>query len=191
MFEPKTNFYYPGEDVVDPDAGIGEAVVPGEGAGEAVFPGTGDAGTPTATSSLPEPKTRKEYYLAAIAGEDVTIPEPKTRQEYFLKEIAENGGCSGGGGIFAVTTEAGDEPGTFANANHNATEIIAALSRNQLPVLFINGNDNPIPNIADYLSSAANPFTGGSFSLFTVKNSDGVVIRVNSDYTVEIKNKPK
>jgi hypothetical protein len=49
-----------------------------------------------------EPKTRKEYYLAAIAGEDVTMPEPKTRQEHYLKEIAENGGGSGGGGVLDV-----------------------------------------------------------------------------------------
>jgi hypothetical protein len=49
-----------------------------------------------------EPKTRKEYYLAAIAGDDVVIPEPKTRQEHFLKEIAENGGGSGGGGVLDV-----------------------------------------------------------------------------------------
>lgn len=39
-----------------------------------------------------EPKTRKEHYLAKIAGEDVTVPEPKTIQEHYLKEIAENGG---------------------------------------------------------------------------------------------------
>ena len=43
-----------------------------------------------------EPKTRKEHYLAKIAGEDVSVPEPKTSQEHYLKEIAENGVGSGG-----------------------------------------------------------------------------------------------
>jgi hypothetical protein len=51
-----------------------------------------------------EPKTRKEHYLAAIAGEDVTVPEPKTRQEHYLKEIAENG--SGGGGVLVCNIDA-------------------------------------------------------------------------------------
>ena len=65
-----------------------------------------------------EPKTRKEHYLAAIAGEDVTIPEPKTRQEYYLKEIAENGG---GGGSFEFVEISYD--GETATCNKTFSEI--------------------------------------------------------------------
>lgn len=94
-----------------------------------------------------EPKTRKEHYLAKIAGEDVTVPEPKTRQEYYLKEIAENGsGGSGGGGIFPVTTtitvtviqsgEVEHYSFSFSDANHTDTEILEALAESKLPVLF-------------------------------------------------------
>lgn len=43
------------------------------------------------------PMTRKEIYLAKMAGEDVSVPEPMTREETYLKKIAENGGSGGGG----------------------------------------------------------------------------------------------
>lgn len=93
-----------------------------------------------------EPKTRKEHYLAKIAGEDVTIPEPKTRQEHYLKEIANKPAPSGGdGGIFPVTTtitvtvipgEMEQYDYSFSDANHTVTEISEALTENKLPVLF-------------------------------------------------------
>ena len=34
------------------------------------------------------PITREEYYLARMAGEDVTMPEPITREEEYMKGIA-------------------------------------------------------------------------------------------------------
>jgi hypothetical protein len=47
---------------------------------------------------LPEPKSRKESYLAKAAGMDVTIPEkPLSRLEQYLDAIAEGGGGGGGG----------------------------------------------------------------------------------------------
>lgn len=46
---------------------------------------------------LPEPKSRKESYLAKAAGMDVTIPEkPESREEQYLDAIAEGGGGGGG-----------------------------------------------------------------------------------------------
>lgn len=85
-----------------------------------------------------EPKTRKEHYLAAIAGEDVTIPEPKTRQEHYLKEIAEKG-SGGGGGIFAVTVNMTieDDVPVFSKASHTSLEIKAAVEQKLLPVVFV------------------------------------------------------
>ena len=51
------------------------------------------------TTELPEkPLSRKESYLAKIAGQEVTIPEkPESRIEQYLAYIANNG--TGGGGI--------------------------------------------------------------------------------------------
>lgn len=54
--------------------------------------------------NLPEPKSRKEEFLAKAAGMDgVTLPEPASREEEYLNAIAEGGG--GGGG---TTYTAGD-----------------------------------------------------------------------------------
>lgn len=47
--------------------------------------------------NLPEPKSRKESYLAKAAGMSVTIPEvPESRTEQYLAAIAEGGGGGGG-----------------------------------------------------------------------------------------------
>lgn len=44
-----------------------------------------------------KPITRKEHYLAKIAGQNVGIPDkPKTREEQYLDEIARHGGGGGG-----------------------------------------------------------------------------------------------
>lgn len=51
------------------------------------------------------PKTRKEVFLAAAAGQDVTTPTPVTREEVFLDAIAKGGGGGGGssgGGVLVV-----------------------------------------------------------------------------------------
>ena len=44
-----------------------------------------------------EPVTRKEMFMAAAAGENVTALTPVTREEYFLSKIAGSGGGGGGG----------------------------------------------------------------------------------------------
>ena len=52
-----------------------------------------------------KPETRKETYLAAIAGQNVDLPPyPITREEAYLDEIAKNGG--GGGGYVLPTATA-------------------------------------------------------------------------------------
>ena len=48
------------------------------------------------TETLPQPKSRKESYLAKAAGMDVTVPEePRSRLEQYLNAIAEGGGGGG------------------------------------------------------------------------------------------------
>lgn len=49
-----------------------------------------------------KPITRREQYLAKIAGQDVEVPDPITREEMLLKQIADGGG---GGGGSSVTVE--------------------------------------------------------------------------------------
>lgn len=44
------------------------------------------------THSIPDnPMSRKEMYLAKSAGAQIEVPEPSTREEMYLKAIAENG----------------------------------------------------------------------------------------------------
>ena len=48
-------------------------------------------------NSLPNPKTRRQSFLAKLAGVDIQTPDPKTIDEQYLYAIAENGIGSGGG----------------------------------------------------------------------------------------------
>ena len=56
------------------------------------------------------PKTRKEVFLAAAAGQDVNTPTPITREDGFLDAIAKSGGgggSSGGGALVVHETVSG------------------------------------------------------------------------------------
>lgn len=46
-----------------------------------------------------KPITRKELFLAKAGGQDVKTPEPITREERFLAAIAQGGGSGGGSGL--------------------------------------------------------------------------------------------
>lgn len=56
---------------------------------------------------IPEPQSRKEYFLRKIAYPDAPCPAPETREEEYLDAIAQNKGGggepSGDGGVFVVT----------------------------------------------------------------------------------------
>lgn len=62
-------------------------------------------------ANIPDkPNSRKEQYLAAIAGQGVSYPEtPHTREEAYLDEIARNGGGGGGGDVTGVKGNAESE----------------------------------------------------------------------------------
>lgn len=55
--------------------------------------------------TLPEPKSRKEQFLATAAGmTGVTLPEPASREEQYLDAIAQGGGGGGGGYVLPVAS---------------------------------------------------------------------------------------
>ena len=70
--------------------------------------------------NLPEPKSRKESYLAKAAGMDVTIPEaPESRTEQYLAAIAEGGGGGGGTSDFNELTNRPKYNGTAMTGDTN------------------------------------------------------------------------
>ena len=78
------------------------------------------------TTELPEkPLSRKESYLAAIAGESVELPEaPESRTEQYLAYIAENGGGGGGGtNNFNQLTNRPKYNGTTMTGSTNIPEV--------------------------------------------------------------------
>lgn len=68
--------------------------------------------------------TRKEIFLAKIAGEDIDI-EPLTREEVLLNQIAERGGGGGGSKVYELTQDSDTKTFTL-HATYN--EVIADLS---------------------------------------------------------------
>ena len=66
---------------------------------------------------LPEPKSRKEEYLATAAGmTGIELPKPASREEQYLNAIAENGG-GGGGGYVLPTASASTLGGVKVGSN--------------------------------------------------------------------------
>lgn len=90
--------------------------------------------TPPAVEEL-KPKTRREKFLAKIAGEEISIA-PKTRREKFLAKIAnaESGDdeseSGSGGGVFKVTFIFGDNDKFLADKT--VSEIIEAYEAGKL-----------------------------------------------------------
>lgn len=76
------------------------------------------------------PVTRKEMFLAAAGGQDVTTPTPVTREEVFLDAIAKGGGGGGssGGGVLVVNvTETESDTHYIYTCDKTAGEILSAL----------------------------------------------------------------
>ncbi|MBR3254223.1 hypothetical protein IKF88_00615 [Candidatus Saccharibacteria bacterium] len=103
--------------------------------------------------NLPEPKSRKESYLAKAAGMDVTVPEaPESREEQYLAAIAEGGG-GGGSDINVVqttgtsTTDVMSQDATtkliypdIANSHKITIGASVSASSNQSNAVSINAN---------------------------------------------------
>jgi hypothetical protein len=79
------------------------------------------------SGTLPdEPITRKEFYLAKAAGQAVETPEPITREEMYLDAIAEGGG--GGGDITLTTLNVSANGTTNAPSGTAYNKVVANVS---------------------------------------------------------------
>lgn len=73
--------------------------------------------------TLPEPRSRKEQYLAKAAGMDTPIPaRPESRLELYLNAIVEGGGGGGGGGTTGEARNLSDSDFNWNSTSGSATE---------------------------------------------------------------------
>lgn len=77
------------------------------------------------TENLPDPKSRKETYLAKAAGMTVEeLPTPESREELYLNAIAEGGG-GGGTSDFNDLTNRPKYNGTTMDGDTNIPEVVS------------------------------------------------------------------
>lgn len=123
------------------------------------------------------PKTRKEIFLAAAGGQDVTTPTPITREEVFLDAIAKSGGGGGGssgGGVLVVNVT--ENNGTMT-CDKTAGEMLAAMELGPVVLKMVDGDNVFLWPVVD-----------GSlkFGLYTFQNNIGDAFSANNanDYPV-------
>lgn len=117
-----------------------------------------------ATELPEEPKSRKEQYLADIAGQDVELPaEPKSREEQYLAYIAENGGGGGGGGTsnFNQLSNRPKYNGTTMTGDTNIPEVKTYTAGANIT---ISGNEISATDTT-YSAGTGLDLTGTSFSV--------------------------
>ena len=111
--------------------------------------------------NLPEPITRKEIYLKAIAengggGGGGSVPEPVTREEIFLKAIADNGGGGGGTTDYEQLTNLPKVNGVELSGDKSSSQLglQSELTFDDTPT---EGSNNPVKSggIFDKLSDLA------------------------------------
>jgi len=112
--------------------------------------------------NLPEPITRKEIYLKAIAenggggGGGGSVPEPVTREEIFLKAIADNGGGGGGTTDYEQLTNKPKVNGVELSGDKSSSQLglQSELTFDDTPT---EGSNNPVKSggIFDKLSDLA------------------------------------
>lgn len=83
--------------------------------------------------ALPNPITRKEEYLNAIAGGAQEYPAtPITREEAYLDAIAKSGG-GGGGSVHVDKTDIGSMTGTGTLPGFTVSGEVATFSAGSAP----------------------------------------------------------
>lgn len=126
-------------------------------------------------TELPEkPLSRKESYLAAIAGESVELPEaPESRTEQYLAYIAENGGGGGGGtNNFNQLTNRPKYNNTTMTGNTNIPKVPTKTSELNNDSNFVTSSDLPTVNDGT-LTITQNGTTVGTF---TANDADDATI---------------
>lgn len=75
-------------------------------------------------ANLPDPITRKEQYLAKMAGMETEVPaEPITREEQYLEAILDNGGGGGGTKDYDELTNQPQIDGVTLSGNKTAEDL--------------------------------------------------------------------
>lgn len=144
-------------------------------------------------TELPEqPLSRKEQYLADIAGQDVTLPaEPRSREEQYLAYIAENGTGGGGGG--GTTYTAGDGI-TIANdeisvdlAQATGSSTTKVMSQKAVTdALASAGGSTTVLTTADYnWNSTAKDSVTTPFDCFAVWLLPSGMYKMGDEYIIE------
>ena len=136
-----------------------------------------------ATELPEEPKSRKEQYLADIAGQDVELPaEPKSREEQYLAYIAENGGGGGGGGTsnFNQLSNRPKYNGTTMTGNTNIPEVKTYTAGTGLSLTGTEFSaDTSVLATQNDLSSKQNTLTAGS----NITISDNTISATDTTYS--------
>ena len=117
--------------------------------------------------NLPEPKSRKESYLAKAAGMDVTVPEaPESREEQYLAAIAEGGGGGGGTSNFNDLTNRPKYNGSAMTGDTNiplAPTVVQTTGTSQTDVMSQNAVTSMVfadPATAEKVSIATTQYIG-------------------------------
>lgn len=124
---------------------------------------------------LGSPITRKEHFLAKAAGQDVETPEPITREEMYLDAIAS--GSGGGGGadnqfIVTCTPTALDYSGTM---DKTVAEISAAWNDGKEIYFYLPGYAKfPVAAITDEANFFAYGIILGNPGKFIIMYTDSL-----------------
>lgn len=73
------------------------------------------------------PNTRKEHWLARIAGEDDLVLEPQTREEHYYQKIIDSGGGGGSGSVTSVNGKTGAVVLTASDVGASPAETVVAV----------------------------------------------------------------
>ena len=140
--------------------------------------------------NLPEPKSRKESYLAKAAGMDVTIPEaPESRIEQYLAAIAEGGG-GGGTSDFDELTNRPKYNGTAMTGDTNIP-LVENGAKQLTSADYDYPTDNP-DGVALWLLDAGLYLNSSSAKIYrnktnaTTNNASYVIFKPANEYRADI-----
>lgn len=126
-----------------------------------------------------EPILRKEMFMAKAAGQNVSVPEPITREEKYLAAIAASGGGGGGDMLVTITVimpaEEEAQPEFLADKTFAQIESAVNAGKNVRVKIPLPG---PGYNVDSYIP-LVNHIPGNSLGF--VSNEAGVLIIIYPD----------